>query len=438
MYISTRIDRFVLLNTVLLFAYFSVLVWANNDYMFFLYDYMGAAQKSVNFGLYFYLMVLAFVCALLSGGEIRRPGDLLVTLLIVVLVPHALVLNGANLYSPDAEAWTGVSLAVLLGILVIGAVNKIRFRPSENALRQSQGRHVLILLLVINIGVLAFIVVKSVGYFSLDFGGQYFRRALAREVFAAGSVNGYLSSIGTQAFFPVLFAWGVYKRQWLYIVVGIANVLVLWGAFGQKYPFVVLFLIYGMMIYFRRFGQVKVSWVIVALLTLVLTGILEHEVFGYSYLNDYLLRRVFVVPSTLLGAVNQFVSDFGVNYYSDTLLGVLFGEGRAETLTFRLGTEVFNNSEMNANVNFFAIAYMQLGYVGILAESCFVAMIVLLMNFLFTKYNAFIAIPVALLFTTKILEQSLLTVLLGSGVFVMLLFLVLISFPFKFSLRPAS
>ncbi|UTL82455.1 hypothetical protein [Pseudomonas putida] len=437
MYILARVDRFVLLNTLLLFAYFAVLVWANNNYIFFLYDYMGAAKKTVDLGSYAYLPVLAFICALLCGSEIRRPGDLLVTLLIVVLVPHALVLNGANRFSPDAEAWSGVSLAVMLGILVICTANKIRFYPSEGSQRRNQGRHVLSLLMMINLAVLAFVVVKSVGYFSLDFTGQYVRRALARDAFAAGSVNGYVSSIGTQAFFPVLFAWGVYKRQWLYTAVGVANVLVLWGAFGQKYPFIVLFLIYGLMIYFRRFGQVKVSWIVLGLVILVLMGVLEYEVFGYSYLNDYLLRRAFIVPSTLLGAVNQFVGEFGINYYSDTLLGVLFGQGRAETLTFRLGSEIFNNSEMNANVNFFAIAYMQLGYVGVLAESMFVALIVMLMNLLFSRYHAFIAIPVALLFATKILEQSLLTVLLGSGVFVMLIFLILISFPLKFSSRPS-
>lgn len=438
MYILARIDRFVLLNTLLLLAYFSMVVWANNNYIFFLYDYMGAAKKTVDIGLYAYLPILALVCAWLCGGEVRRPGDLLVTLLIVVLVPHALVLNGANQYSPDAEAWSGVSLGVLLGILIIGTVNKLRFYPSAGPQREHQGRRVLGLLVVINALVLAFVFVKSAGYFSLDFGGQYVRRALAREAFPAGSASGYLSSIGTQAFFPVLFAWGIYKRQKFYAIVGIINVLILWGAFGQKYPFVVLFLIYGLMLYFRRFGQVRVHWIIGALLALLLMGALEFEIFGYSYLNDYLLRRAFIVPSTLLGAVNQFVSEFGANYYSDTLLGTLFGQGRAETLTFRIGTEIFNNPEMNANVNFFAIAYMQLGYWGVVVESLFVAAIVMLMNLLYSKYHAFIAIPVALLFTTKILEQSLLTVLLGSGVFVMLLFLTLMSFPFKLSFRASS
>lgn len=64
-----------------------------------------------------------------------------------------------------------------------------------------------------------------------------------------------------------------------------------------------------------------------------------------------------------------------------------------------------------------------------MAESMLVGGSVVLMNFLFSRYGAFMAIPVALLFTTKILEQSLLTVMLGSGVFLMLLFLALISFP---------
>ncbi|WP_410970356.1 hypothetical protein, partial [Salmonella sp. SAL4458] len=67
-------------------------------------------------------------------------------------------------------------------------------------------------------------------------------------------------------------------------------------------------------------------------------------------------------------------------------------------MSFRLGTEIFNNPDMNANVNFFAIAYMQLGYVGVMAESMLVGGSVVLMNFLFSRYGAFMAIPVALLF----------------------------------------
>ena len=127
-------------------------------------------------------MVLALICALLCGGAIRRPGDLLVTLLVVILVPHSLVLNGANQYSPDAQPWAGVPLAIAFGILIIGIVNKIRFHPLGALQRENQGRRMLVLLSVLNIVVLVFIFFKSAGYFSFDFAGQYARRALAREV----------------------------------------------------------------------------------------------------------------------------------------------------------------------------------------------------------------------------------------------------------------
>jgi hypothetical protein len=435
MYIFARLDKSVLLNTCLFFTYFLMLVWVNNSYLYSLHHYMGAAEKNFDFGLCVYLLCLGFACALLCGGSIRRPGDLLITLMVMVLVPHALVLNGANRFTPDSSAWSGVSLAVAMGVLLIGLLNKIRFRPLEDGQGASSGR-ALILLAAFNLAVLAFILMKSIGYFSFDFGGQYVRRLIAREVFTAGSVSAYLASIGTQAFFPVLFAWGLYNRRPFYILLGCLNVLILWGAFGQKYPFIVLGLIYGLMLYFRRFGQIKLSWVVTAMLLVLLAGVIEYEAFGYSYLNDYLLRRAFIVPSTLLGAVDQFVGQFGANVYADTLLATLFGHGRGESLTFQLGTDIYDNPDLNANVNFLAIAYMQLGYWGVLIESLFVAGIVILMNFLFSRYRAFMAIPVAMLFTTKILEQSLLTVLLSSGVFVMLMVLILMSVPSGSSLRP--
>lgn len=434
MYILARLDKSVLLITWLFFAYFLVLVWVNNSYLYPLYHYMGAAERDFSFGLCVYLFCLGLACALLCGDSIRRPGDLLVALIVMVLVPHALVLNGANLFSPNAEPWSGVSLAVASGVLLIGLVNKIYFRPCKDVQGVSGGR-ALVLLATLNLAVLVFILMKSIGYFSFDFGGQYVRRLIAREVFAAGSVNAYLASIGTQAFFPVLFAWGLYNRRPFYILLGCLNVLILWGAFGQKYPFIVLGLIYGLMLYFRRFGQIKLSWVITAMLLVLFVGAIEYEVFGYSYLNDYLLRRVFIVPSTLLGAVDQFVGQFGANVYADTLLATLFGHGRGESLTFQLGAEIYNNPDLNANVNFLAIAYMQLGYWGVLIESLFIAGIVILMNFLFSRYQALMAVPVAMLLTTKILEQSLLTVMLGSGGGVMLMVLILMSLPFGSSLR---
>ncbi|MBA6109362.1 hypothetical protein H4C48_03270 [Pseudomonas asiatica] len=429
MYLSARIDKSVFLNALLFFIYFLVLVWVNNGYVYVLHEYMGAAVKPINLGLILYLSVLAPVCALLCGTRVERPGDLVVTLLFLIVVPNALVLEGANQFASDAVPWGGVSLGVLVGMLIIASANKFRFHESQIRQSESLSRKCLAMLAFFNVLVLLFIFLKSASYFSFNFSEQYVRRELARGVFQAGSGAGYLASIGTQAFFPVLFAWGVYRKSHKYVLLGIANALVLWGAFGQKYPFMVLVLIYLLMVYFRRYGGVKLSWLLVGGITFLMLGAIEYEIFGYSYLNDYFVRRAFVVPSTLLGAVDNFVSLFGFNSYSDTLLSSIVGVAKSEPLTFRIGQEIFNNPKLNANVNFFAIAYLQSGYAAVVVESLFVGSVVMLLNYLYMRFGAFITIPVGLLFATKILEQSLLIVLMSSGVFLMLAFLVLVSVP---------
>lgn len=426
MYLSTRIDKAMIANGLLFFAYFLMLVWVNNSYAWFLYEYLGATPKDVDVGFILFLVGLSFLMSLLCGASISRPGDLVVVLLVLVLVPHALVLNGANTFAPGSLPFSGAPLAVLLGITLVGLSNKVHFRRGSDG---GDGRRYMPLLAAINVAVLIFILVKSIGYFSLDYTGQYVRRALARGVFAAGSADGYLASIGTQAFFPVLFAWGVFRKSKMFFWLGIANVLVLWGAFGQKYPFFVLLLVYLLMTYFRRFGKIRVSWLLLFAIAFLSLGIIEHEVMGYSYLNDYFVRRAFVVPASLIGVVDLFSNLHGMNAYSDTLIGFMMGGERSEPLSFQMGSKIFDNPDLNANVNFLAIAYLQLEYIGVILESLLVGGVVVLLNYLYMRRNATIAIPVALLFATKILEQSLLTVMLGSGVFFMLVFLVLISMP---------
>lgn len=426
MHLSTRIDKALFFNGLLFFAYFLLMVCVNNSYAYFLHEYMGATKKVVHFELIVYLFILSFYCSFLCAAKIRTPGDLIVIFLVLVLVPHALVLNGANTFAPDATPLSGVPLAVLLGLSVVGLSNKIHFYHCKSY--GDAGRYIRLLALI-NAAVLLFILIQSIGYFSFDYAGQYIRRAQARDIFAAGTPSGYIASIGTQAFFPVLFVWGVYKNSKFYFWLGALNVLVLWGGFGQKYPFFVLVLIYLMMTYFRRYGHVKVFWLLFMAIGFLLAGIVESNIIGYSYINDYFVRRAFVVPASLLGVAELFSSQFGSNGYSDTLISLVLGGARSDPLSFQMGTEIFNNTDLNANVNFLAIAYLQFKYLGVFFEASFVGAVVILLNYLYARRGSFMSIPVALLFVTKILEQSLLTVLLGSGVFFMLLFVLLIAVP---------
>lgn len=219
MYILARVDRFVLLNTLLIFAYIAVLVWVNNYYIFSLYDYMGAGKRAVDLGSCVYLPLLAFIWALLCGSETRRTVDRLVTLLIVLLVAHALVLNGSSRFFPDAKIWSDVTLAVMLGIIVFSSVKKIRFYSSEKSQRWNYGRSAICFLKLIDLTIIAFNLFKRARCFSLNFTRRYLRHALARGTLPFGVLNSLFPS-RIHASVLVLCSSGVYGWQWLCIVKG--------------------------------------------------------------------------------------------------------------------------------------------------------------------------------------------------------------------------
>jgi hypothetical protein len=61
-------------------------------------------------------------------------------------------------------------------------------------------------------------------------------------------------------------------------------------------------------------------------------------------------------------------------------------------------------------------------------EALIVGLLVMALNFIYMRRSMFIAMPVALLLVTKVVEQSLPTVMFGSGFFFMFGLLVLMSF----------
>lgn len=425
MYLSLRLQNALIVNAVLFLAYYSLLIWSNNTYLYQLYEYMGASVRPVDITFILTLPLLAVYSSFLCGDSISKPGDVIVALMVLVLFPHAIILKGANQFSPDSEISAGIGLAVLLGVTLLAAANKVRFR--KVAIYSSDATRYLRIAGFINVLVLLYIIWQSLSYFSFSYSDQYVRRALARVTFPSGSPISYVASVGTQAVFPVLFAWGIYKKHKAFFMMGIVNALVLWGAFGQKYPFIVLALIFLLMSVMKRAGSVSIKWLLIVGMFSILAGAFEQELLGYSYINDYFLRRVFIVPSTLIGAAERYAQMFGWNFYGDTIVSLLMGSNRTESITFLLGREMFSDTATNANVNYIAVAYLQFGYWGAVIESLVVASMLMLMNGLYTSRNTEVAMPIALLLSTKILEQSLSIVMLSSGVLLMLILLMVIA-----------
>lgn len=414
---------------VLFFLFYASLAYSYNVYLSPLYDYMGAQELVVGTGEVVLWISCALAAPFFCGLRLQRPGDFLLAFLYMAVVPSALVLQGASRYATDSLPqgfMGGVAAAVGIGILIVSAANLIVIRRGTHTGLAAGGR-LPGWLLGANLLALALILVNTWSHFSFDFAGQYTRRYLARDVFSSGSFLAYYCSIFTQGLFPIFLGYGIYRRRHAYTMAGLLSVLVLWGGTGQKYPFLVLVVVVGMMCWYRAIGYVHTLLLPLAGFLVVTAGMVEHELLGYSYINDYFLRRVYAVASTLLGAAQLYVSDHGMGYYKDTLLGALVMGQRSESLTFLVGANIFRRPDINANVDFLALAWMQGGLAAVVAEAVVVSIIVIMLNRIYQQYRDVMAVCIAVLLASKIVEQSLLTALVSSGTFLMIIALHLMT-----------
>lgn len=418
-----------------LFLFYAGIFYVNNEYLYWLYNYMGAATQELTASRVIVWLIFALMGAFFCKAKLNRPGDLVLAIIYIVIVPSAIVLQGANSYSPqiiNQGEIDGLVVCVAFGIFLVSCFNALSFRREEQiAYKFNVG--FMRLLVAANIIALGLMVFYSASYFSLDFSGQYTRRILAREAIPTETFVAYYCSVMIQGLYPIFLGYGLQFRRSGFIIIGILNVLVLWGSSGQKYPFVVLLLIIFFFFWYRRFGFVRFNVLIYSALALLVAGMIESYFTGYSYINDYFLRRVYTVSSTLLGASELFISTHGFNFYSDTLIGMLLDGSRNQPLSFQVGAAIFKNPETNANVDFLAVAWMQGGFLAVLVEACLVGGIIVALNKAYENHNNALVVSVGILVATKIIEQSLLVALVSSGILMMILVAYFLMRPVKSS-----
>lgn len=433
-YLRIKAEKGTFQAGLLFFAFYASVVYSYNTYLFSLYDYMGARPKDVSIldvGLW---LIVAFLAAYFCGTKLQRPGDFVLAIFYLTVVPCTLVLSNANQFLSELSVvsmFNSIPNAVMLGILILSVANLITSRAHES-IRYYFNPTALYILIVANFFALLLLGYLSRDYFSMSFFGHHDRRMLSREFIPGGTLSAYFCSIFTHGVFPILLTYGVQKKKNIYVGIGLLNVLVLWGAFGEKYPMIIAAFIFFVMHYYRRMGYLHILHLVGVFLGVVLLGIIEAFVFDYSYINDYFLRRTLVVPEVMLGAAELYVDRFGHGFYTDTLIGVLFNSNRTTPLTLLIGSNIFANDQTNANVNFLALSWMQAGLMGVIIEAAIVAGVIILLNKIYQQRGDWLTISVAFLLATKIIEQSLLTALISSGIMLMLISVFFMTRAIKF------
>jgi len=192
----------------------------------------------------------------------------------------------------------------------------------------------------------------------------YERRFAAREIVQPRTMIAYAVTILSTSLGPILVCLGYVRKRWDMLAIGLFGLVSVFSLSGAKTNFFMpLFLLamFALMSGNRRaFGQK----IVFAGCCLVLLSIFEFTQLDSFFVSNYFVRRELLVPSLLTSFYWDFFKDNPHVYYSDGFLRWLISP-QYDLPTARLIGEVrFHSFEANANANFWASAFANFGYTG--------------------------------------------------------------------------
>jgi hypothetical protein len=359
--------------------------------------------------------------------RIEQPSDwVLWVLFIVVAVPATLI--------PQYSFVLTHGRALTLGLLVIGTFLALsllsRYGPFPGRLQLR------IPLAVLWPSIAAFSVITyalvsatyglSIVGFSLDNVREI--RLGYRAESTGGGILGYLIRYQGSVINPFLIAAGLLRRRWALVAAGILGQILLFGATGYKLFFfsvpVVLALVWALRGRRTIAGQTALAGAVVAALAAIVADKIRG---GPIYWIEIFIDRMMIVPGMLTAAYvwvyhdrpkHQWVyaglNPFGHDPYHGSPPGIIVGE-------------VFSGSAAsNANANFLADGYANLGYLGLLIEALLVVATLWGVNATGKHLPMAIVAPILLLPALTLANgSSFIALLTGGFFFAMLLMAVL-------------
>lgn len=398
--------RFILFTT-----YFFLVLYVYENYLVFLYSYRGSSELVDPLYRGLLVIIAGTVCSLVTPSRIKSPGDFILAIFSVAVIPSVFVLQGASVFATNSF---GYCSSVIVSMVILAMANQ--FKVKNNLENWIVNAKVVYIYVFFNILALALMVLQSIDHFSMAYNEYYLRRQMAKNIFPSGAAISYYISIFVQGLYPIILIASITTKNYKLLLLSTINVVVLWGVGGEKYPiFLLILLVPVMAIYKYKNLGIALNILLVAACIFIVFGIIETESFGTMYINDYFLRRVYAVPAVLSDAVSMHYELLGINYYCDSLLGALSCDQKDISITYSISENILSQPEMNANVNFIAMAFLRMSYLAVFLEVLTLSSILVFLNTLFYKKENYYALAVGVMLSLRLLEQSLPTVLLSSG-----------------------
>jgi hypothetical protein len=303
-------------------------------------------------------------------------------------------------------------------IFSIKLTSKINFLITKNLIGIVRIRVELIITILL---IIVFIFVNLNLSISFENLGNYESRIEGRNLKQISFLS-YFWNGGLNGLAPILSFLSIYNKRYFYFFFAIFFSLAGYTLIGVKLSFIlVIFMAYlGWFFSYRKNNFLEHCCLIFVLLSLVC--FFEYLFFNYSFVGEYIIRRIFLTLSQ-----NQM---YYIDFIAQNLLNLdnkLFGLTFEKSESYYLGNLYYNNEFSNANSNTFFSEIIRGGFFGYLINLIFIIFFLSFSNYCYkiTNHHVWYAIPI--LYAFLISEQNYKTAFLSSGV----LFIIILLFIFK-------
>ena len=385
-------------------------------YEFFLQEtneYIGYKPLIFNLRYCFELSIPILFSANLIATELKKPSDFFPFFYcILIIIPYG-VLHGIMGPIGIDMFFLNMTLLLIPAISVKLATKNIFYIKIPPLI---PSRHLMVLITACAIFGTMYVAMNAPANSGFDVLSSHLRRLEAREIFLGGSFGAYISSITLNGLLPILaFHFGNGKRR-LPLVIIMGCGVIFYFTLGVKAHFlmIVVGFLLGRNVRLNRFGRiwVQMRWLI---FLIFLAFAIEFLWLEYSFVADYLIRRLFSIPAFILSGYFDLITNPANNWE------IWSGLASSRGVTYSVGELYFNDPTANANTNTFIYQLAENGVLSYIKSILLVIMVLIYIDSNYAFKNNYIFMYLGFIFSVLLVEQNATTVLLSSGVGLLLL-----------------
>ena len=215
---------------------------------------------------------------------------------------------------------------------------------------------------------------KYIDLTNLFFQNVYETRLLFRTL-EASTLSAYLYMPLSRVILPVSIIKSIEGKNFFSLSISIVLLLLLYLMGALKSVFLGLLLVIA---FYKGKIISKVLRFYNGLIIIIFASVFEYIIFNSYIIIDFIIRRIFFIPSRLESYYVNYFSSNNYTLWSHNKLGNLFFEYPLDKpLSFFVGENLINNEGLNANIGFIIEGFVALGFSGVLLHSIAMSLIFL-------------------------------------------------------------